>query len=401
MFRLSNRVLFPVAILVIGINLRPAMAAIGSLLDAIQRDTTLSDTGASLLTTLPVILMGVFLLNAGRLKRLLGENRGVVIGLGLILLSSLLRWVLPGAGALLATAVLAGVGIAIVQALLPIVIRQRAGAQSAGLMGYYSTAIMSGAFLASTASPWIAQALGWPVALGIWAVPALLGILIWRQAAGPAAPAPAPAATPAAAAPQRRSILRIPRAWLLLTFFGLGTGAYTLVLAWLPPFYTGLGWSAKSAGMLLGTVTLAEMVAGVAVSVWVDRSADRRPAIFAAIGAMFIGLIGLAMAPLTLAWPAAVLAGLGIGALFPLGLIVAMDHGRSADEAGAIAGFVQGGGYIIAAALPFAAGLLRQHLSDLTPAWWLMAALCLVLWAIAFRFRAGSQLSFSNEPRGA
>lgn len=388
MFRLSNRVLFPVAILVIGINLRPAMAAIGSLLDAIQRDTTLSDTGASLLTTLPVILMGVFLLNAGRLKRLMGENRGVAIGLGLILLSSLLRWVLPGAGALLATAVLAGVGIAIVQALLPIVIRQRAGAQSAGLMGYYSTAIMSGAFLASTASPWIAQGFGWPVALGIWAVPALLGILIWRQAA-------------AAAAPPRRSILRIPRAWLLLTFFGLGTGAYTLVLAWLPPFYTGLGWSAKSAGMLLGTVTLAEMVAGVAVSVWVDRSTDRRPAIFAAIGAMFIGLIGLALAPLALAWPAAVLAGLGIGALFPLGLIVAMDHGRSADEAGAIAGFVQGGGYIIAAALPFAAGLLRQHLSDLTPAWWLMAALCLVLWAIAFRFRAGNQLSFSNEPKGA
>lgn len=114
----------------------------------------------------------------------------------------------------------------------------------------------------------------------------------------------------------------------------------------------------------------------------------------AAIGALLVGLLCLSLAPLPLAWPAALLTGLGIGALFPLSLIVAMDHGESASDAGVVVGFVQGGGYVLAAVLPLVAGLLRQHLSNLTPAWWLMAGLCLVLALIAPRLRPGERISF-------
>ncbi|WP_238858123.1 MFS transporter [Faunimonas pinastri] len=379
------------AVLLVGINLRPTMAAIGPLLDAIQQDVGLSDIGASLLTTLPVALMGVGLLGTTRLKTLLGERRGVALGVVMILLSNVLRWQLPTANWLLMTAIMGGIGVAIVQALLPIVIRHQAGARAAGLMGVYSTAIMGGALLSGTASPWIAQAFGWPLALGIWALPALIGSIVWWGATNAADIVPDAA--------QRRSVSREPRAWLLLAFFGLGTGAYTLVLAWLPPFYTQLGSSAQAAGVMLGVVTMAEVIAGIAVSFWVGRSADRRPALFAAIAALFVGLLGLAIAPLSLAWPSAVLAGLGIGALFPLSLIVAMDHGETASDAGAIAGFVQGGGYILAAALPLIAGFLRRSLSDLSPAWWLMAALCLVLGLIAIRLRPGERITFSNRQK--
>ncbi|OLS47140.1 MFS transporter [Rhodovulum sulfidophilum] len=384
--RFSERFLFAAAILVVGINLRPTMAAIGPMLDVIQRDTGLSDTGASLLTTLPVALMGICLLFTSRLKTLFGARNGIILGLALILIGNLLRWPWSSAALLLVTAILGGIGIAMVQALLPIVIRHRAGASAAGLMGLYSTAIMAGAFLSGTFSPWIAQASDWQPALGIWAVPALLGCLIWWRVTDPRA-----------SVPEDRPhfpVSRAPRAWLLLAFFGLGTGAYTLVLAWLPPFYTGLGRSAETAGLMLGVVTLAEVVAGLVVSCWVSRSTDRRPAIFTAIGALFAGLLGLIFAPLALAWPSAVFAGLGIGALFPLSLIVAMDHGDNASAAGAIAGFVQGGGYLVAAALPLIAGLLREYLSDLTLAWALMAGLCVVLWLIAIRLRPGQRITF-------
>jgi CP family cyanate transporter-like MFS transporter len=82
--------------------------------------------------------------------------------------------------------------------------------------------------------------------------------------------------------------------------------------------------------------------------------------------------------------------------LFPLSLIVAMDHGDNPADAGAIAGFVQGGGYLLAAILPLAAGLLREHLSNLAPAWWLMAALCLVLALIAMSLRPGHRISMQG-----
>ena len=104
----------------------------------------------------------------------------------------------------------------------------------------------------------------------------------------------------------------------------------------------------------------------------------------------------LSLSPLTFAWPAAILAGLGIGALFPLSLIVALDHGEASETAGVIVGFVQGGGYVLAATLPFASGVLRQNLSDLTPAWWLMSALCLVLALIAVRFRPTDRIALKG-----
>ncbi|MCJ2185289.1 MFS transporter [Novosphingobium beihaiensis] len=376
--------MFPAAILLVGINLRPAIAAIGPLLDMLQRDTGLSDTGASLLTTLPVALMGACLLMAGRLRRLLGDRMGIALGVALVLASDLMRWLWPGAASLLLTAIGAGIGVAVVQALIPAMIRSHAGARTAGLMGLYSTAIMGGALISGVASPWVAQAGGWPMALGIWALPALAGCAVWLKATRRLAEPPRTASV--------RGAYRSLRGWTLLAFFGLGTGAYTLVLAWLPPFYTHLGWSAEKAGALLGAVTFAEVAAGMAVSAWIDRWPDRRGALILAIAALLAGLLCLSLAPLALAWPAAMLAGLGIGALFPLSLIVAMDHGESAGEAGAIAGFVQGGGYALAAILPLAAGLLRQHLADLTPAWWLMAGLCLVLGLIAIRLRPGTRI---------
>lgn len=377
--------MFPAAILLVGINLRPSIAVIGPLLDRLQQDTGLSDTAAGLLTTLPVALMGALLLGAGRMRHGLGERFGIALGLILIALSDALRGLLPGAGLLLATAVSGGIGIAMVQALMPAVIRLHAGARTAGLMGLYSTAIMGGALVSGMAGPWLAQVWGWPMALGLWAAPAVIGLVMWRAAAR------AIPAAPKATRPQSR-LHRSRRAWLLLAFFGLGTGAYTLVLAWLPPFYTRLGWSAQGAGALLGAVTFAEVIAGLAVSMWIDRAPDRRPALLTAIAALLAGMLCLALAPLAMAWPGAVLAGLGIGALFPLSLIVAMDHGQTPDEAGAMAAFVQGGGYVLAAVLPLAAGLLRQHLADLAPVWWLMALLCLVMGRIAVVLRPNTQL---------
>ncbi|MBN9144442.1 MULTISPECIES: MFS transporter [unclassified Novosphingobium] len=372
--------MFPAAILLVGINLRPSIAVIGPLLDRLQQDTGLTDTGASLLTTLPVALMGVLLLGAGRMRDVLGDRWGIALGLILILISDGLRGLWPGASVLLATAISGGIGIAMVQALMPAVIRLQAGRRTAGLMGLYSTAIMGGALISGMAGPWLAQAWGWPMALGLWGVPALAGLLMWRGAAGLIVAVPM-------ATKGHFPLHRSRRAWLLLAFFGLGTGAYTLVLAWLPPFYTQLGWSAQGAGGLLGAVTFAEVIAGLAVSLWIDRTQDRRPALLTAIAALLLGMLCLALAPLVMAWPGAVLAGLGIGALFPLSLIVAMDHGETPEEAGAIAGFVQGGGYVLAALLPLLAGFLRQHLADLAPVWWLMALLCLVMARIAIVLR--------------
>lgn len=380
-FRLNAWRMF--AIILVGLNLRPVLASVPPLLDLVQAATRMSDAAAGLLTALPVLVMGMGALSVAPLRRLMSEQQGVAIGLGLIMAATAARLWSGQTSLMLATGVIAGLGIAVTQALLPIFIKTRFGAASSGIMGIYSTAIMGGAAIASVATPVLAPHTGWMGALAAWAWPAALALACW------VAVACRPSATPLPRASSTAGSLRTARSrvWLLAVFFGLGTGAYTLVLAWLPPYYTALGWTPLAAGQLLGGVTAAEIAAGLLVSCFIGRLRDRRPALLVAVSALFVGLIGWIVAPGALAWPAAVLAGLGIGALFPLSLIVTMDHAGSPAEAGRLASFVQGVGYLIAALFPFAAGVMRQQLADLTPAWILMTMICIVLFGMALRFR--------------
>jgi len=389
MTRVRLRPLFAiVAIVAVALNLRPALAAIGPLLDMIQAATGATNTQASLLTTLPVFVMGICALAGGRLNKYLNERTGIALGVALVALACAARYVGTQTYGLLLTAVLAGVGIALVQTLLPAFIKRNFAHDMGRLFGLYTTGIMAGAAVAAASAAGLAGSVGWPAALAFWSVPALLALPLWLNAAQDRADASSPLHRTARTAP--RSFWRNLRAWELMLFFGIGTGAYTLVLAWLPPFYTGLGWDPSAAGFLLGGLTLAEVMAGLAVSAWIGRFPDRRKPLAAVLTILICGLTCLILAPLKLALLACLLLGIGIGALFPLSLIVAMDHLDDPAQAGMLAAFVQGGGYLIASVMPLLAGILRDRFSSLTEAWIVMLAGAVMLLALALRFSPAS-----------
>jgi len=389
MTRVRLRPLFAiVAILAVALNLRPALAAIGPLLDMIQAATGATNTQASLLTTLPVFVMGICALAGGRLNKYLNERTGIALGVALVALACAARYAGTQTYGLLLTAVLAGVGIALVQTLLPAFIKRNFAHDMGRVFGLYTTGIMAGAAVAAASAAGLAGSFGWPAALAFWSAPALLALPLWLNAAQDRADASSPLHRTARTAP--RSFWRNLRAWELMLFFGIGTGAYTLVLAWLPPFYTGLGWEPSAAGFLLGGLTLAEVMAGLAVSAWIGRFPDRRKPLAAVLTILICGLTCLILAPLKLALLACLLLGIGIGALFPLSLIVAMDHLDDPAQAGMLAAFVQGGGYLIASFMPLLAGILRDRFSSLTEAWIVMLGGAVMLLALALRFSPAS-----------
>lgn len=224
-----------IAIILLALNLRPVMAGLGPLLDLIEQSTGISSAGAGMLTTLPVFLMGLAAFAGRRLRDLLGQRWGVALGISLVAAACAGRMLWNDASGMFLTAAVAGLGIAIVQALVPGVIKQWFGAGTGRAMGLYTTGIMGGAALAAATAAGFAEAWGWQAALAIWSIPAVLALVCWIVLPTQEMPASL-SRRPAAVAFWRR-----PRAWLLMVFFGIGTGAYTLVLAWLPPFYMGLG----------------------------------------------------------------------------------------------------------------------------------------------------------------
>lgn len=378
-----------IAIVGVALNLRPALAAIGPMLDMIQAATGATHTQASLLTTLPVFVMGICALGGRLIAGRLTERAGIGLGIVLVALACMARYVALETYGLLLTAVLAGMGIALVQTLLPAFIKRNFAHDLGRVFGLYTTGIMAGAAVAAASAASLAAHLGWTAALAFWSLPALLALPLWLKAShgnGAAVTMPrSPAARPAP-----HGFWRNLRAWELMVFFGVGTGAYTLVLAWLPPFYTGMGWEPSAAGFLLGGLTLAEVMAGLAVSAWIGWFPDRRKPLAAVLIVLIAGLACLILAPLSLALLACLLLGVGIGALFPLSLIVAMDHVDDPAQAGMLAAFVQGGGYVIASFMPLLAGVLRDQFSSLTQAWVVMLGGAIFLLALSLRFSPAS-----------
>ena len=369
--------------LLIGLNLRPIMAAVGPLLDMLQHDLGLNSTQASLLTTLPVLLMGLCALAGPWLQRWIGEVRGIALGMLFIVLASAARFVIDSSLAMIVSAAVAGTGIAMVQALMPAWLKRHHPQRAGSLMGLFTTGIMGGAVLAAAGAAPAADIGGWRVVLGIAMVPALLALIAWLRFAG---------------GQQRHAEIpvlpyRSRKAWMLLAYFGIGTSAYTLVLAWLPVYYIDLGFSAAHGGYLLGAVSAMEVVSGLLVSSLVHRFPDRRPLLTSVACLIIAGLGCLILAPVQAMVPAIVLIGLGIGALFPLQLIVTLDHAESPAQAGALLAFVQGGGYTIAALMPLLAGVIRDSMASLEWAWVCMVLGTLVVLVMTWRLkRPGAEL---------
>ena len=385
------------AIVVLALNLRPILAATGPLLDDIQATTGLSDHLAGLMTTLPIFVMGLFALTASALQRWLGEVRGIAIGGCVIALACLMRGLWPSAGTMIATAVVAGVGIAMVQALMPSYIKTAQPEQAGRVMGLYSTGIMGGAIFAASLSPSVATASGWPLAQGMWALPAILAVALWIWQARRRRARALPMASDSEAVQQAPvAIWRSGRAWRLMLFFGIGTAAYTLALAWLAPYYLQLGWSPTQSGFLLAAISIGEVIFGLAISAWIGRFRDRRPLVWAILACLAAALTGLLVAPLLLVVPITVLLSIGIGALFPVSLIITLDHAHDARQAGALLGFVQGGGYMLASVMPLVAGALRGAGQSLSLAWMLMLVGTGVLVWMAAAFRPGDGLTAAH-----
>ena len=279
---------------------------------------------------------------------------------------------------LILSAMLAGIGIALIQALMPALIKSRFADNVALCMGLYVTSIMGGAAIAASFAPLVMmQAGSWRVGLAIWAGLALLALVFgWTQRAN------LPPATPRVT--KKESFFGNSRAWLLALFFGLGTASYTCVLAWLAPYYVEKGWSEQNAGLLLGFLTAMEVISGLVVPAIANRRRDRRGVLMALLGLIIAGFCGLILSPqhLSLLWPC--LLGLGIGGLFPMSLIVSLDHLDNPQRAGGLTAFVQGIGYLIAGLSPLMAGMIRDQLGSFEWAWWSLTAVMVVMLLMVF-----------------
>ena len=389
------RVLFSWALLVVvGLNLRPILSSISPLLVQIRAETGMSYQASAWLTSLPVVCMGLVALFGVRLQARLGDRYGVALGLSMILGACLWRFYALQTETLMATALLGGAGVALIQVLVPALVKQRFAHRVALALGVYSASLMAGGGLAALISPVVAGHFNhWQSGLGIWLAPAAVALLMWwSPLTGTATDG---LVTPVDHSPIRP--LRSRRAWLLALYFGLVNAGYMSMVAWLPAYYVQLDWSATRSGSILAFMTIFQVIAALLMPAIAHRSTDRRPLLALSLGAQAIGYVGLLMWPLAAPHVWVALIGFGLGACFALSLILILDHCHKPRDAAQLAGFVQGVGFLVNALSPWMTGWLRELTGSFVLAWWVLTIAVVAMLVLTRVFSpASNSVSFMS-----
>lgn len=379
-------------VVLLALNLRPILTSIGPLLEPMRISTGLGYQQAALLTALPVLCMGAVPLLHPWSRRWLSEHAGMLGGLAAIALACLWRLQLQSAWALVASAVLAGLGVAVVQGMMPGLVNRWFPGRLAGAMGLYSAALMSGGGLAAVLGPHLAEYSGqWQMGLGAWAAPAMLAMLAWLILRPRNIQSPVFKGNGGHWFGHRR-------AWLLAVYFGLINGGYTSMVAWLPAFYLEQGGSAQGGADLVGLMTLFQVLGALGLPLLLRRWVDRRPGLALALSIQLVGFMGLLMAPTAAPGLWVALIGFGLGACFSQSLTLTLEHLPTPAEAGGLAGFVQGIGFIITGCVPYIVGWLRALDGDFQSAWTVLTASVLTMLLVTIAFSPQSYAKALARP---
>ncbi|TXK71922.1 CynX/NimT family MFS transporter [Paenibacillus sp. N3.4] len=173
------------ALILASLNLRPSITSIPPLLGTIQAELDISGSIASLLTSLPVLCMGIFAMLAVKLNRRWGTEKAILLALILIGFGTALRFFAVSTFTLLITSFLTGVGIAIAGPLLSGFIKQYFPNRASTMVGLYSTAMVIGAVLSIWLSVPLQKAIhgSWNASLSLWALLAVIAVPIWWRLA--------------------------------------------------------------------------------------------------------------------------------------------------------------------------------------------------------------------------
>ncbi|MFJ4192924.1 CynX/NimT family MFS transporter [Pseudomonas sp. NPDC089534] len=341
-------------LILVALNLRPALSSMAPLLGEVSKSLGLSAAQAGLLTTLPVLCLGLFAPLAPVLARRFGAER-VVLGILLTLACGILLRSNFGAVGLFTGSVLGGASIGIIGVLLPGIVKRDFARHAGTMTGVYTMALCLGAAMAAGSTVPLSQHFGdsWALGLGFWVVPALAAALFWLPQVGQKQGAHH-------VAYRVRGLLRDPLAWQVTLYMGLQSSLAYIVFGWLPSILIGRGLTPTQAGLVLSGSVIIQLASSLAAPWLATRGKDQRLAIVVVMALTLGGLFGCLYAPIEGLWGWAILLGLGQGGTFSLALTLIVLRSRDSHVAANLSSMSQGFGYTLASMGPFAVGVVHD-----------------------------------------
>ncbi len=347
-------------VLVLAFNLRPAAASIGPVLEEVTGALGMDHVTAGVLTTLPVLAFGIFGALAPSLARRAGIHRATLGGLLAVVAGLLVRATTDSVPVFLGASVVALAGMATSNVLLPSLVKLHFPDRIGLFTSLYSTSLALGLTSASALTVPVTEGFGsWRWGLAVWAATAAVAALPWlallRHDAAPDG---------ARRAISLRAVAGTRLGWTMALLFGLQSAQAYTMFGWFAQVYRDAGFSASTAGLLLGVLTGVTIPLSLWAPIAIARTSDPGRLMVGFVACYPVAYLGLLFLPVEGAWLWAVLAGVA-ASIFPIVLALIALRSRTSDGTAALSGFTQSVGYFVAAAGPFAVGVLY----DATGGW--------------------------------
>ncbi len=353
--------LMVLASVVMATTLRPAATSVGPILEELIAALDPTPTAAGFLTSLPGFCFALVGLAANRFTALTGPTGALVAAAFLVTTGMVLRVLTDSWQVFVAFSFLTLAGAAIGNVVLPAYIKAEFPRRAAPMATAYTTALALGstvpiftstAILRSAERAW--PGAGWRFALGVWAGPALLSLVLWLLLY---IGVPHFGSRPQGGLRRTSlwALFRSRTAVALMFFFGLQSMHAYIQFGWLPSAYRAGGLGADAAAWMGTIVALGGIPGGLIMPTVIAKRRLLRPAIGLFGVLLAIGYTGIAFAATTLPWVWALCLAIA-GFCFPTALALIIERTKDPAATSSVSGFVQPVGYLLAGAGPFLVG---------------------------------------------
>ncbi|ANF95353.1 CynX/NimT family MFS transporter [Paenibacillus bovis] len=382
-------------ILFVSINMRGPITGLSPLLELMRQDFTVSNTMAGFLTTIPLLAFALLSPFVAKLAGSYGMEKIIFFAMVILVAGG---WMRPfgGISLLITGTFLTGLAIAVLNVILPGLIKREFPLRIGIMTSVYSICTNVFAAIASALSLPLAVnlGLGWQGSLLTWTVLAMASLLCWI----PQLRHNKVAKLAARSHTSGHSVWRSPIAWKITFFMGLQSMIYYVSIAWLPDILQEQGMSRVQSGYMLSLMQFSMLPFNFIIPILAARLKTQRVLVFGTVVLYLIALFGIMMGSGHMGWIAFCLILLGIAgaAAFSLSMMFFNLRTRTPEQATEVSGMAQSVGYLLAACGPTLFGILHDATGTWTiPLTLLVAAAASLLYT---GFGAGSRGYIYPEP---
>lgn len=347
-----------IGLILTAVGMRAPISAVGPLVSQIKFALNLSSVTIGLLTTIPLLVFSIVAIPAARFVNLFSKTNQLRIYLALVFVGILLRSYGLVFG-LISGTILLGLGIGLLNILIPAFIKTNFNKKIGLATGLYTTSMTALSAAASGMSVLLSIKLsGWSNSLAVVGILPFLAILFWF-----AYPSTTIDSVKTTVLVDFKMIVASPSNWFIAIFMGIQGFLFFSAIAWLPSMLIENGLTVEMAARSMLWLQFISLVTTFGTPILMQRLSGKKKILSAVLALFYAGGLALVAFSSQQGWliSGALLIGLGSGMCLSYALVLMTVAGKSPQETAYISSFAQSIGYLVASLGPFAVGYLYDE----------------------------------------